>query len=281
MHTAVTLSDLNVQSSEQGARTFLHKLYDRQPLLAKVAIAHLMLVPFVIAALLIDTRLVSGESPWLKPLKFDLSIAIYTATMAWVLGPLPQALKTALARRIAVAMAVETFFIALQAARGVRSHFNLATPFDRLAFLLMGLAIAYNTWQIIRVLRCYLLPQTSHVAALQRLATRLGLISLLLGSIVGGYMAGHMAHAVGVADGGAGLPLLHWSTRGGDLRIAHFLGLHGLQLLLLLQASMAAARVSAPRQERVLWGIFAVHALATAALFALALRGLPLIVLEG
>ena len=39
------------------------------------------------------------------------------------------------------------------------------------------------------------------------------------------------AHALGAPDDGPGLPVTHGSTAGGDLRVPHFIGLHGLQLL--------------------------------------------------
>ena len=65
------------------------------------------------------------------------------------------------------------------------------------------------------------------------------LVGLLEGFAHGRPLNGH---AVGVPDGGPGLPLVGWSTTGGDLRIAHFVGMHALQGLPLLAAALVAIR---------------------------------------
>jgi len=86
------------------------------------------------------------------------------------------------------------------------------------------------------------------------------------------------AHAVGVPDDGLGLPVLGWSTGGGDLRVGHFVALHGLQALPLAAWLLARRRgLTEGHRERLL----AVTAAGYLGLVALvtwqALRGQPLL----
>jgi hypothetical protein len=67
------------------------------------------------------------------------------------------------------------------------------------------------------------------------------------------------AHSVGVPDGGPSMPVTGWSTTGGDLRVPHFIGVHGLQLvpLFALALILLATRVPRLREEivrvRLVW----------------------------
>ncbi len=60
---------------------------------------------------------------------------------------------------------------------------------------------------------------------------RLGLIVFILGSLQGGMLSCYSSHTLGRADVGSGLPFVNWSTKAGDLRIAHMLGIHALQVI--------------------------------------------------
>lgn len=211
--------------------------------------------------LLWDPRLVTGAAVWIKPLKFAVSTAIFTATLLWLLGTIegrwPGRIARAAGALIALAFTVEMLVIVGQAARGVRSHFNQATPLDAALFGAMGAFIAL-LWGATLVVALLVQRQRYADPALAS-ALRIGLAITLLGAGLGFLMtrptpeqaaaleAGLAppevgAHSVGVPDGGPGLPITGWSREGGDLRVPHFVGLHALQLLPLLAFLLARYR---------------------------------------
>jgi len=210
---------------------WLSNLKERNPILFRVGLFHLILAVLLIVPLAIDTRLVSGINPWIKPIKFSISVGIYCWTIGWLLFDLKsQRWVPTLSLTIGGSMIIEIGILLYQASRGVRSHFNIDTPLDGILFGLMGILILINTVCIIIIFIRFLKSQP-RLEPLYLWGIRAGLFIFLLGSIVGSQMIGHNAHSVGVADGGPGIPFFNWSTVGGDLRIAHFMGLHALQLM--------------------------------------------------
>jgi hypothetical protein len=84
------------------------------------------------------------------------------------------------------------------------------------------------------------------------------------------------AHTVGAPDGGPGLPVTGWSTQHGDLRVAHFVGLHALQVLPIF--TLVAFRGRGERARlRLTLAAAAVYVLVFVTLLAQALRGVPLV----
>jgi hypothetical protein len=88
------------------------------------------------------------------------------------------------------------------------------------------------------------------------------------------------AHSVGVEDGGPGLPVTGWSTTGGDLRVPHFVGLHGLQtlpLLGLLLARFGPSWLGSGHRVALVWAAGISYLGLVLVLTWQALRGQPLI----
>lgn len=208
-------------------------LRSRNALLWYLGLLHLALLAPSAVWLLVDSRIVSGVNPWFKPIKFDISIAVYVWTMAWILQYLPHEFARRISWRITVSMLIETLLIGMQAARGVRSHFNHETPFDESVYLGMAAAIIYNFTLLLRTTWRYFHSEIDLPRPYLR-GIQLGLISLLLGNVMGLYMSVQPSSSVGMVESGPGLPFLNWSTVTGDLRVPHFIGLHGLQVLLIL-----------------------------------------------
>ena len=222
-----------------------------------------------------DSTTVLGINRWIKPMKFFVSITIFVWTVAIYLNFLKDAAKPA--RFISWGMIfvffVEMFIVVMQAIRGTTSHFNIKTPLDGILFAVMGLAIVFNTILAAYLLYLYLKAEIDLPKAIVW-GMRLGLILFLVSSFEGGYMSAQTGHAVGVTDGGAGLPVVNWSTNGGDLRVAHFIGMHAFQAVPFFAYTLEKYKV---RSATLATFVFALIYFAVfTAVFVQALLGKPL-----
>lgn len=210
---------------------------------------------FLVLAVLsfFDSQQILGINRWIKPMKFASSIVIFLWTLAVFLYFLSGYEKASrvISWGVIALMVGEIILIVMQSARGTTSHFNNKTLFDGAVFSAMGLMILINTALIVYLTYLYFRADFDLPKALVW-GKRLGLIVFLLASAEGGYMSAQIGHAVGVADGGAGLPFVNWSTEGGDLRVAHFVGMHAFQaiplfalMLVILQKRFAPIRATA------------------------------------
>lgn len=262
-------------------RTVLSDARRGHPGLYWFAAAMAGLAVVLAGAALVDDRVLLGAPVWLKPLKFAVSFTFYAGTLAWMLGQLPQRPMRRTGWVIVVASVIEMVIIVGQAARGVRSHYNDDTPADSLLWDVMGATIVV-LWlaNLAIALRFLREPGSSRPAAI---AVRWGLGIALLGMLTGFLMAIPEAHTVGVPDGGPGLPLVGWSTTGGDLRIAHFVGMHALQALPLLAAGLAAfaERLDEAARSRIVIVAGAAYAALVLLVTWQALRAQPLLAPDG
>jgi hypothetical protein len=260
-----------------SVRALVAELQRRSPVLFATGWLHVGLLIVMLLLARFDQRTILGINPWIKPMKFASSITIYVWTLAWLFGYLPAQLRARrlLENGIAFTMLVEILCITLQSARGVPSHFNEATPLNQAIFSIMGTMIFLNTLFVAWLLRLFV--GSVDLPPAQLWGVRLGLVVFLLGSGIGGLMVARKAHSVGVADGGPGLPLVNWSTQAGDLRIAHAVGLHGMQILPVV-GWLASRRRWRPRAQLLaVFGASAVYVAVGVILFAHAMAGRPLI----
>lgn len=213
-------------------KQILQALYRRNRLLTVVGWLHLAAFVATLLLVLIDDRQVLGINTWVKPAKFMFSLTVYLWTIAWFSEYInrPRWRVRAISVVISVIIIIESACILIQAGRGTTSHYNVSTDFDAAVFQTMGIMIAIDMLIGLLILFMFSKP-SAKLEAIYLLGIRLGLAMFLVGGYVGMTMIANNAHTFGAADGGPGLPVLNWSTIAGDMRIAHGLALHALQLI--------------------------------------------------
>lgn len=230
-----TSFDSAAHASSPWAIRPAQQLLGRQRVLAVFGMVMLAaLIPAALAAWL-DPRTLGGVDVWAKPMKFMAAIGLYALTLAWLIGELPHKRRRTPLLRATVWTAVatgafEAVYITWQGAVGQPSHFNTSTPFHTAMFILMGMAALLFTATSLPVAH-QLWRHADGMAPAYRLGAVLGLLlTFAAGAGVGVAISAHGGPLVGAAAG-PGLPLTGWSVTGGDLRVAHFLGVHAQQVL--------------------------------------------------
>lgn len=277
--------------------TLLQRAWASEPWLTTFVVAMGATTLVCLAGVALDPRLISGVRAWIKPTKFAFSMGVYAATFLWMLRYVqghPRLVRLA-ARSTALIFSIELAIIIVQAARGRMSHFNYATPLDGALYMTVAFTII-GVWLMNLLLAVLLLRQRLPDTALAwglRLGLLISLVGMLEGLLMTSPTAAQLAasaggqpmtiigaHAVGASEDGPGLPFVGWSTTGGDLRIAHFVGLHAMQALPLLGWLVSGWSVSWLRRGRRA-ALVAIGGLGYLGLMALltwqALRGQPLL----
>jgi hypothetical protein len=257
----------------------LHRRNNTTNVLIWTICIELMLMVGLLILLPFDTVQVDGRHRLIKPLNFAVSMALYLATVVILLDYLRASRwwREAISWGVSICILTAITCITMQAVRGTASHFNNSTPFDSTVSLLMDIADPLNS-AFVFVLLIFALQSKYNVSRSTHLGIVFGIILFLAGSVLGGLMVMHGQNVVGVAPGGPGLPILNWSTKGGDLRVAHFLGIHALQILpaagwLIDQLKGSSMRAKLAQVVAVSAG----YVLLMGIVFLQALNGMPLV----
>lgn len=256
-------------------RSLLAELDARQPLLARTGWAMLATLAVCLIAMMLDPRTLNGVSVWVKPAKFAAAFVAWFWTLAWAWGVLAPAARKGMAAAVVlwgtlVAAAAEQIWIIFRAALGLPSHFAQDPIGAAVYVAVMGVG-AVTLVSLAALLGVLVLLRGDHTQPRPwRLAVGLG---LLLGGVLGGFtgstISGQNTPLIASISTDAGaFPPFFWSRDGGDLRVAHFLGVHAMQALPALALAGAGAAV--------IWAGAVGWTALTFGAWALALAGVPL-----
>jgi hypothetical protein len=266
---------------EPTRASLLDQLRADAPALTTLALFLLLSTVPTLAALWLDDRTYQATPIWLKPLKFEISLFLYVATLAYFARWIPDATRAGLPFRafttvVIACILAEMAWIGAASALGTGSHFNVATPVWAVLYPIMGIvAITLTSACLVWGLLIWR-NGTTGLAAPLHLSIALGLVlTFVLTVIAASVLAQGTGHFVGTAlPGDPRVPILGWSRTVGDLRVAHFLATHALQGLPLV--GLVAAYLLPPEPGRwLVWLSGGAYAALTFGLMAQALAGRP------
>ena len=164
------------------------RLWRASPPLTAVGVLMLVVAGASLVGMLVDPRIITGAPAWLKPFKFAVSTAVYSLTLAWIFGWLPDwpRVRRVVGWTTAIVFVLEVAIIDMQAWRGTTSHFNVSTPLDAALFAVMGGAILLQT--LVSVAVAVALWRQRFTDRALGWALRLGMTLTIVGALTGPLM---------------------------------------------------------------------------------------------
>ncbi|TGL39215.1 hypothetical protein [Leptospira perdikensis] len=228
--------------------------YRKQPLFWN-GIAMAVLTVAILPLLILDTRTLLGVNVWIKPLKFSLSVGLYSFTTVWVIYAFLKdwKYKNQIQTVLTITSLIEIILITLQAARGEASHFNITTTWNQIVFSIMGTSISifwiFHLWIGYKIFQKKSIPLSVKESLVWGL-TIAGFAMIIgfmmtsprpeqLEAMKAGILETSGSHQFGSGDPGKGLLFFGWSTKLGDMRVPHFFGMHVMQIFVFLAAYLS------------------------------------------
>lgn len=292
----------------------INQCWVRNSYLTALTVFSLFILVVSLLGFAIDRKLVMGEQAWVKPVKFSASLALYGMTLYWLsqyLTNYEQSFRK-VCRAALVGSVIELTVIVTQVLRGAPNHFNMGTSFDNGMAWLTAAAILPVAYAIVAIF--FMLLREHNLPPVLGCALKWGTFLSIVGCVPGlmmlapAAMQGLVAHMQHVAMQGiaahsqhaamqglathsqdmmqttrlpqnsAGLPFLGWSTVAGDLRAAHFVGIHALQFfpIVAFLVMKVLSKFSPVRQELLISNIGITYGAAIVLLTRQALLAEPL-----
>ncbi|MEM7781326.1 MAG: hypothetical protein AAF697_13130 [Pseudomonadota bacterium] len=202
-----------------------------------LSLALLMAASFIVfvPAMLIDPRVLDSAGVWVKPQKFNVSLALHFFTIAVLLQLVPKDVRTGpplviFSYLAGIALVFEYVWVSLQAGQAKRSHFNFETQFDAMMYGLMGLG-AFLLMTIALALAVQIWRKGDRSRFGLWLGSIVGLTVAFVSTLYFGFEMSSSGRYVGspLEGGGEVVLFFGWSREYGDLRPAHFVSLHLMQ----------------------------------------------------
>ncbi|MCC5944716.1 MAG: hypothetical protein JJT94_07250 [Bernardetiaceae bacterium] len=168
---------------------------------------------------------------WYKPFKFAFSTFLFAWAMAWYIHYLPNFNTDLFNWAVILLLGFEIIYITIMASEGKISHYNVSSPFYALMFSLMALAATLVTLYTAYIGILFFTQDFPHLPIYYVWAIRLSILIFVIFAFEGFLMGNQMSHSIGLENDNSNLLILGWSKIAGDLRVAHFIGMHALQVL--------------------------------------------------